>query len=98
MMWTISSYWSFGEVYDKYEDALKAFAAKFKQNYKAQVNKTYKNKVNQTYKNKVKLDLKFIFEESKSQDSVMANGRRGTWWNHQCSITKIVDWLIRHLF
>lgn len=56
------------EVYDKYEDALKAFVAKFKQIYKAQVNKTYKNKA--------KLDLKSIFEESKSQNSAMANGRR----------------------
>lgn len=56
------------EVYDKYEDALKAFVAKFKQIYKAQVNKTYKNKA--------KLDLKPIFEELKSQNSALANGRR----------------------
>lgn len=55
-------------VYDKYEDALKAFVTKFKQIYKAQANKTYKNKA--------KLDLKSIFEESKSQNSAMANGRR----------------------
>ncbi|KAG1436938.1 hypothetical protein G6F56_013340 [Rhizopus delemar] len=56
------------EVYDKYEDALKALVAKFKQIYKAQINKTYKNKA--------KLDFKSIFEESKSQNSAMANGRR----------------------
>ncbi|KAG1126633.1 hypothetical protein G6F42_007635 [Rhizopus arrhizus] len=56
------------EVYNKYEDTLKAFVAKFKQIYKAQVNKSYKNKA--------KLDLKSIFEESKSQNSAMANGRR----------------------
>lgn len=40
----------------------------FKQIYKAQVNKTYKNKA--------KLDLKSLFEEFKSQNSAMANGRR----------------------
>lgn len=45
-----------------------AFVAKFKQIYKGQVNKTYKNKV--------KLDLKPMFEELKSQNSAMANGRR----------------------
>ncbi|KAI8079276.1 hypothetical protein BDF21DRAFT_38583 [Thamnidium elegans] len=47
---------------------LKAFVPKFKQSYKTQVNKSYKNKA--------KLDLKSIFEESKPQNSAMANGRR----------------------
>lgn len=56
------------EVYDKYEDALRAFVAKLKQSYKAQINKTYKDKA--------KLDLKFLFDESKSLNSAMVNGRR----------------------
>ena len=56
------------KVYEKYEDALRSFAAKFKQLYKAQVKKTYKNKA--------KVNLRSMLEEYASYSSAITNGRR----------------------
>ncbi|KAI9022192.1 hypothetical protein CLU79DRAFT_719170 [Phycomyces nitens] len=53
------------ETFVEYDDALKSFTSKFKQ--------VYKDIIKKSYKSKAKVDMKRIFQQSKSQTNAMVN-------------------------
>lgn len=56
------------EAFVEYDDALKSFISKFKQ--------VYKDIIKKSYKSKAKVDMKRIFQQSKSQTNAMVNGSK----------------------
>ncbi|KAK4509863.1 uncharacterized protein ATC70_007167 [Mucor velutinosus] len=56
------------ETFVEYGDALKFFISKFKQ--------VYKDNIKKPYKSKAKVDMKRIFQQSKSQANAMVNGNK----------------------
>lgn len=56
------------ETFVEYDDALKSFTSKFKQ--------VYKDIIKKPYKSKAKVDMKRIFQQSKSQMNAMVNGSK----------------------
>lgn len=56
------------EAFVEYDDALKSFISKFKQ--------VYKDIIKKSYKSKAKVDMKRIFQQSKSQTNTMVNGSK----------------------
>lgn len=56
------------ETFVEYDDALRSFISEFKQ--------VYKDIIKKSFKSKAKVDMKRIFQQSKSQTNAMVNGSK----------------------